>query len=158
MFFSAIVLVVSTALGLFYLQAICQKTLRREFAQPYFQAIVNAHRLQFDAVLKGLAAAGEAQQSASVYTRLKVDFVVLNCLMKQTSGTAPRFSFGQRLLRASFHVGLAALAVRQAFGLESARTAQSLATVLRYFSNVVGERLSQNPLANLSPSEYIAGL
>src|SRR5437667_8896185 len=40
------IFIVSVALFPFYLQATCQKVLRHEFDQPYFESIVRAYRLE----------------------------------------------------------------------------------------------------------------
>ena len=50
MFMAALILIVSTGLFFFYLQVLCQKILRRQFAQEFSQSIVNANRLEFPSV------------------------------------------------------------------------------------------------------------
>ena len=45
MFVAALILILSMGLFFFYLQAVCQKVLRRRFAQEFSQAIVNANSL-----------------------------------------------------------------------------------------------------------------
>ena len=45
MFLAALILILSTGLFFFYLQAVCQKILRRQFAQSFWQAIVKRQRL-----------------------------------------------------------------------------------------------------------------
>ena len=54
MIVASLILIVSTALFLFYFQATCQNILRRQFDQEYFQSIVNANRLEFPSVRKAL--------------------------------------------------------------------------------------------------------
>ena len=54
MFMAALILMVSTGLFFFYIQAVCQKILRRQFSQEFFQSIVNANRLEFPSVRKAI--------------------------------------------------------------------------------------------------------
>ena len=54
MFTAALILMISTGLFGFYLQALCQKILRRQFTQEFSQSIVNANRLEFPSIRKAI--------------------------------------------------------------------------------------------------------
>ncbi len=157
MIFATLVLIVSAALFGFYLQTAWQKALRREFAQPYFQAVANAYRLQFPGLRQALDRPDWGRAGASLRTSLKVDFAVLTCLMRETAG-GERPSLAERLLRLSFRVSLLLLAARQTCGLNPRRACQRMTAVLAYFANRVGERWSAAAPAAATPSEYLSSL
>ena len=69
MFMAALILMVSTGLFFFYFQAVCQKILRRQFSQEFFQSIVNANRLEFPSVRKAIEDFGSPME----YPRLTAD-------------------------------------------------------------------------------------
>jgi hypothetical protein len=151
MFFSAVVLIVSAALFLFYLQATCQKVLRREFDQPYFESIVRAYRLEFLSVRKAVQGADATLDHRGIQEALQADFQTLNYLMK--SAVKRRCSPGERLLMLYFKTLLFFWAVRRALGLRRCKPAQKLTVVLQYFANVVGQHVDPRQCAALAPSE-----
>src|SRR5215469_1459312 len=55
---SAVILLTSSALALFYLQATCEATLRREFDSSRLCGLVNAYRLEFSSVRSELQTIG----------------------------------------------------------------------------------------------------
>ena len=54
MILASMILILSVALFLFYVQATCQKILARKCGEDYFQTIVDANRLEFPFVEKAL--------------------------------------------------------------------------------------------------------
>ena len=96
MSFSAVIFVVSAALFLFYLQATCQKVLRHEFGQPYFESIVRAYRLEFLFVRKAVQEADARLDRPGIREMLQADFQTLDYLMR--SAVKRRCSPGERLL------------------------------------------------------------
>jgi hypothetical protein len=51
---AGVILIISAALFIFYLQTTCQRILRREFDREFFLPVVNANRLEFPFVRKAL--------------------------------------------------------------------------------------------------------
>jgi len=137
---SIIVLIVSTALFFFYLQATTQKILRRHFERSYFQAIAHAYRLGFPSLLAG----GPAPQPADLAAILQADLLTLDCLMRD------RYSMGERLLWGRFKIVLWSLDIRQRIGFQQQAAVTKLATILQYFANVVGERYALQPALAMS--------
>ncbi|HEV2495051.1 MAG TPA: hypothetical protein VG204_18470 [Terriglobia bacterium] len=127
---SIIVLIVSTALFFFYLQATTQKLLKRRFERPYFQIIARAYRLGFSSLLEG----GPPPAAASLAAMLQADSLTLACLMNF------RYSASERLLWGWFKVILWSLGMRRRLGFQQQAAVAKLATILQYFANVVGER------------------
>ena len=151
MFFSAVIFIVSAALFLFYLQATCQKVLRHEFDQPYFESIVRAYRLKFLSVRKAVQEAHATLDHRGIREMLQADFQTLNYLMK--SAVKRRCSPEERLLMLYFKTLFFSLGVRQAVGLRGRKPAQKLTVVLQYFANVVGQCADPRQCAALAPSE-----
>ena len=81
MFLAALILILSTALFFFYLQAVCQKILRRKFDQEYFQSIVNANRLEFLSVRKALEEFDAPVDYPRLRMMLKCDYLALTFLL-----------------------------------------------------------------------------
>jgi hypothetical protein len=156
-FFAVILLIVSTALFFFYLQSTCERVLREQFEQEYFQAIARVCRLEFPSVQLAMGRRDVPVDYASVCAKLRVDFVVLASL-QDTAHLDGQFRLGKRLLGAYFRAILLALPLLRAAGVGK-RAIRKLTAILQYSSNVVGKQLSSAQLAKpLTPSQYLAGL
>src|SRR5208283_988226 len=112
MFMAALILIVSTGLFFFYLQAVCQKILRRQFAQEFFQTIVNANRLEFPSVRKAIEDFDSPVEYPRLTLTLKCDFLALTYLLKNAANINQRYSFEERLLIVYFRVVFASLIMR----------------------------------------------
>jgi hypothetical protein len=137
---SIFILIVSTALFFFYVQATTHKVLRRHFERPYFQTVVRAYRLGFPSLLEG----GPPPEPASLAALLQADSLTLACLMNH------RYSAGERLLWVWFKVVLRSLGIRRRLGFQQQAAVGKLATILQYFANVVGERSELQPAHAMS--------
>ena len=82
MVLSALILILSTAFFFVYLQATCQRILRRQFERAYFLAIVNATRLEFPAVRRTLGEFNAPVDYPRLRMMLKCDFRALTYLLK----------------------------------------------------------------------------
>jgi hypothetical protein len=157
MFFAVIVSIFSTALFCFYLQSTCERVLRQQFDQDFFQSIAQVCRLEFPSLRLAMEQHDVPVDYASVCAKLRVDFVVLSSL-KDTAYLAGRRCLGERLLGAYFDAILLALPLLQVVGLGK-RAIRKLTEILQYSANAVGKHLSSAPLAEaLTPSQYVAGL
>lgn len=158
MFVATLILVFSTALFFFFLQATCQKILRRQFAQEYFQAIVHANRLEFPSVRKGIEDFDAPIEYPRLTMTLKCDYLALTYLLKNAANVNQRFTFEERLLILYFKWVMATLVVRHWLRLGESATALKLTTILEYFANVVGERVNSVRFGNLTASDYLLNL
>lgn len=135
------ILVLSTALGLFYIQALCINVLRREFSQPFFQILASTIHLEFPEV-------GHTGHDNTVFnfsharSALKSDFTVLTFLAKNGNPNSRRFSLQERILLGYFKVLFQCLPVCHAFHVREKETVASLKAVLYYLANLVGERVT----------------
>jgi hypothetical protein len=142
---SVVVLVVSSALFFFYIQAFCEKVLRREFSHPYFQDILKAIRLDYPR-LRDSYAANASPNYSDVCSNLKCDFMTLEFLLKNTDPSRRHLSRRERVLVLYFRFLLLSLPVRHAFKLQEKQAVLKLAAILQFFANSVGETLSVNSL------------
>jgi hypothetical protein len=158
MFMATLILVLSTGLFFFYLQAVCQKILRRQFSQEFFQSIVNANRLEFLSVRKAIEDLSSPMDYPRLTLTLKCDFLALTYLLKNAANVNQRYSHEERLLMLYFKVVFISLAVRHWLKLRENSAALKLTTILEYFANVVGERVNMVRFGNLTASDYLLSL
>jgi hypothetical protein len=158
MVMATLILIFSTGLFFFYLQAACQKVLRRQFAQEYFQSIVNANRLEFPSVRKSIKDFGAPVDYPRLMMTLKCDFLALTYLLKNAANVNQRYSYEERMLMLYFRLVLTLLTVRHWFRFSETSAALKLTAILEYFANVVGERINAVRFGNLTASDYLLNL
>src|SRR5258708_39517189 len=118
MFVAASILILSTALLFFYLQATCQRVLRRHFDQQYFHSIVNANRLEFPAVRKALEEFNIPVDYARLRMMLKCDFLALAYLLKNAANVNQSYSREDKLLMLYFRLVFLSLVTRHLLRLQ----------------------------------------
>jgi hypothetical protein len=158
MFLASLILIVSSALFLFYIQTACQSILRRQFQQDYFQSIVNANRLEFPSVRKALDEYDGPVDYARFRMTLKCDYLALTYLLKNAANVNQRFSWEERILMLYFQAIYVALVTRHAIRLKEKNALVNLTAILQYFANVVGQRVNTVRFGNLAPSDYLLNL
>jgi len=158
MFMPALILILSTGLLFFYLQAVCQKLLRRRFTQEYFQAIVNANRLEFPSVRKAIEDLGAPVEYPRLTVTLKCDFLALTYLLKNAANVNQRYTYEERLLILYFKILFVSLVTRHWLRLRETSAVLKLTAILQYFANVVGERVNTVRFGNLTASDYLLNL
>src|SRR5579872_1137389 len=82
MFLGIMILILSAALFMFYLQAICAVILRRRLNQQFFHSVVEANRLHFPFVRKAVQDFGVPVDYERFRMQLKGDFLALTHLLK----------------------------------------------------------------------------
>jgi hypothetical protein len=155
MIVSWLILALSVAMVFFYFQATCQRILRRQFDQAYFQSIANVIRLEFPSLRKSLAELGAAVDYSRVPKALKCDFLALTHLLKNTADVKQGYSKEQRLLILYFRIQFLSLPVRHLLGVGERKAALRLTSILQYFANVIGQRLYADEFANLKPGYLV---
>jgi hypothetical protein len=158
MILASLILIVSTALFLFYLQATCQSILRRQFKQEYFQSIVHANRLEFPSVRKALEEYDGPADYGRFRMTLKCDFLALTYLLKNAANANQRYTWEERLLILYFRAIYLFMIFRHGLRLREKHTIMNLTTILQYFANVVGQRVNLVRFGNLAPSDYLLNL
>lgn len=158
MLVATLILIISTALLIFYFQVTCQSILRRKFDQEYSYSIVNANRLEFPAVQKAIGEFDEPVDYARVRMTLRCDFLALTYLLKNAGNLKQRYSREERFLILYFRTALVSLLVRHIFKLKEKDAVLKLTATLEYFANVVGQRVNRVRFGNLAPSDYLLNL
>jgi hypothetical protein len=158
MVLSALILILSTAFFFVYLQATCQRILRRQFERAYFLAIVNATRLEFPAVRRTLGEFNAPVDYPRLRMMLKCDFRALTYLLKNAVNLSQRYSGEERLLMFYFRLVFASLITRHWLRVREEPAILKLTTILQYFANVVGQRVNTVRFANLTAADYVLDL
>jgi hypothetical protein len=152
---AALILILSSAFFLFYLQVTCQRLLRRQFDREYFLAIVNANRLEFSAVRRTLEEFNAPVDYPRLRMVLKCDFLALTYLLKNAVNVDQRYSRDEQLLMLYFRLVFASLITRHWLRVREKPAILKLTAVLQYFANVVGQRVDTVRFANLAASDYL---
>lgn len=150
MFCSISVLILSTALFIFYIQTICENVLRREFSYAYFQDVLNVIDLEFPRLQQALSINAPTNYS-QIQLALKCDYSTLTYLLKNGNSERPRFSRQERLLIGYFRLLLLLLPVRYGFHFHEKQAVMKLTVILRHFANLVGERVISTAVPSMSP-------
>ena len=158
MVLSALILILSTAFFFVYLQATCQRILRRQFDREYFLAIVKAGGLEFPAVRRTLGESNAAVDYPRLRMMLKCDFRALTYLLKNAVNLSQRYSGEERLLMFYFRLVFASLITRHWLRVREEPAILKLTTILQYFANVVGQRVNTVRFANLTAAESLLEL
>lgn len=158
MFLASLILIISTALFFFYLQATCQKILRRKFDQEYFHSIVSANSFEFPSVRKALEEFNAPVDYPRLRLTLQCDFLALTYLLKNAANVNQRYSREEWLLIFYFRAIFFSLVLRRLFRLREKPAILKLTAILQYFANVVGQRVDLIRFGNLSASDYLLNL
>lgn len=151
---ACLILIFSVALFFFYCQATAQKALRRAFDRAYYQAIVNANRLEFPDLREAFAGSGDGPDYGRLRTSIKCDYATLTYLLKNAANLRQAYSVEERLLMLYFRVALLSLSVRHRLRVGEKPAVLALASVLQYFANVVGARAHTLRFAELTIADY----
>jgi hypothetical protein len=158
MILAIIIFILSVASLMFYLQATCQRILRREFDHEFFHSVVNANRLEFPFVRKALEEFDVPVDYERFRMQLKCDFLALTYLLKNAGNTKRRFSKDERLLRMYFRVVFSVLWINHRIGLSERAAVLKLTSILEYFANVLGERVDTIRFGDMTASDYLMSL
>jgi len=135
-----VILIIFTALLMFYVERTCEKILLRQFGHELFLAVVNANRLGFPFLRKALKEFDVPVDYLRVRMQLKCDFIALTYLLQYACNPRRRFSYEERLLAMYFRAVFLVLITSHALGLSEKAAALKLASILEYFANVLSER------------------
>jgi len=158
MVLAALILILSTAFFFFYMQATCQRILRRQFDREYFLTVVNASGLEFPAVRRTLGELNAPVDYPRLRMVLKCDFLALAYLLKNAVNVNQRYSGEERLLMFYFRLIFASLIARHWLRVGENPAILKLTTILQYFANVVGQRVNTVRFANLTAADYLLEL
>lgn len=155
---SITILVISAALLLFYLQAACEKILRKPFEEPLPDPIVDANRLEFPFIRRALEEYEAPIDYARFRVQLKCDYLALLYLLRNAANQRRRLSGDERTLAVYFRALSGLLAIWHMLGLGERPLLLKMTSVLEYFANVLGERIKRVRFGHLTASEYLMSL
>jgi hypothetical protein len=158
MYLAVAILIISAALLLFYIQATCQRILRRRAHQEFYHSIVNANRLEFPYVRTAIQEYDAPLDYGRFRMQLRCDFLALHYLLKNAANTRLELSRDEKLLVFNFRILFLLLAACHVFSFGEKSILLKLTSILQYFSNVLGERVSKISFGDLTASEYLLGL
>lgn len=158
MYVAVAILILSTALLLFYLQATCQKILRRREHEEFYHAIVNANRLEFPFVRTAIQEFDVPLDYRRFRMQLKCDFLALTYLLRNAVNSSQRLSRDEKTLAAYFRVIFFLMTVCHVMGFGEKLLMLRLTSILQFFGNVLGERVSKVRFGDMTASEYLLTL
>jgi hypothetical protein len=158
MVMGALILILSTGMFFFYLQGVCEKILRRKFAQAFWQTMATANGFEFPSVRQALESSGAPMQYPRLMMALKCDFQALTYLAKDAANVNRRHRSEMRFLILYFKWASLSLVVRHWLKLREKPAALKMTAILQYFANVVGERANTIRFGNLTASDYLLNL
>lgn len=158
MYLSVAILIIAAALLLFYLQATCERILRQRAHEEFYHAIVNANRLEFPYVRTAIAEYDAPVDYGRFRMQLKCDFLALTYLLKSAVNSSQRLSRDEKRLALYFRVLFFLLSVFHVAGVGEKAFMLKLASILQFFSNVLGERISNIRFGDITASEYLLSL
>jgi hypothetical protein len=155
MILASLILMISAGLFMFYLETICQRVLRREFEYTYFTSVVNMNRLAFPTVRSEVEKLDSAGDYPGLRAALRGDYTALTYLLKHSNNSNLRVAPEERLLMAYFRAMMFFLTLCHFLKLSEKPAIIKLTSILQYFSNVIGLRMSELRLGNLTASDYL---
>jgi hypothetical protein len=84
--------------------------------------------------------------------------LALTYLLKNAANINQRYSFEERLLILYFRLVFASMIMRHWLKLRETPAVLKLTAILKYFANVVGERVNTVRFGNLTASDYLLNL
>jgi hypothetical protein len=153
-----LILTLSTALFLFYLQATCEKILRRQFEDPLPEPIVDANRLEFPYVRQTLEEFDSPVDYPRFSMHLKCDYLALVYLLKNAANQDRKLSPNERALAVYFRVLCSVLAAMHLVKFGERAVLLKMTAILEYFANVLGERIKSVRFGHHTASEYLMSL
>jgi len=131
---------------LFYLQATCERILRRQFEDPLSEPIVEANALKFPAIHQVLNGTAPPVDGRRLRALLQSDFGALTYLLRHAANQGGRLTPTERLLALYFRA-LSRIAI-----LGGRSVLLKMTAVLEYFANVLGERAKSARFAHATCS------
>jgi len=150
---SVLILVFSAALLLFYLQAACERILRRPFEEHLAQPVIESNRLTFPQIRHALQTQGNSADWAPFQAQLNCDFAALVRLLGNAGTRRRRLSGAERTGAIYFRVLSGLSVVCHLFGIARRSPLLKMTSVLEFFANVLGERTRRVRFGQLTPAE-----
>ncbi len=142
MVMAGIVLIISAALFMFYLQSLCEKILRQEFKHSYSAFLIHTASLEFLDVRRKLAATEGDFDYARMTSALECDYQVAINLLKNFESKGLRRKIQNSLLKCYFRAVTYSLSPCRALGFTGKSSLLKMTDILQYFSSTIGQQMS----------------
>ena len=150
---SALILVFSAALLLFYLQAACERIIGRPFEEPLAHPVIEGNKLTFLQIRHALETSQALVDCARFRAQLNCDFAALIHLLRNAGAERRRLSGAERTGAIYFRVLSGFSAVCRLVGIEGRSLLLKMTSVLEFFANLLGERTRRVRFGQLTPAE-----
>jgi hypothetical protein len=145
---SVLILVMSAAMLVFWLRSASRSILAERFEQDFSAEVAEANQLEFLTIRKALADSAEDEVDYGAYLgALERDYEALTYLLRNAATVhVGRYTHQERLLVADFALLRVWVRVKKLVGMSSWQSGLAeMTTILKYFGNVVGQRLVTFP-------------
>ncbi|HEV2423944.1 MAG TPA: hypothetical protein VGZ29_03855 [Terriglobia bacterium] len=150
---SALILVFSAALLLFYLQAACERIFQRRFEERLAEPIVEANKLSFPRLRRALETGDTPMDSAGFQRELKHDFVTLTYLLRNAGNQRRHLSGAERTGAIYFRIVCGLMPASRLFGMKGRSLLLKMASVLEFYANLLGERTKRVRFVQLATEQ-----
>lgn len=145
---SVLILAMSAAMLVFWLRSVCRTILAERFEQDFSAEVAEANQLEFLTIRKALADSAEDEVDYAAYLgALERDYEALTYLLRNAATVhVGRYTHRERLLVADFALLRVWVRMKKLVGMSSWQSGLAeMTTILKYFGNVVGQRLVSFP-------------
>jgi hypothetical protein len=150
---SVFILISSLALLVLWVKSATRSILRASFEQDYSREVAEANRLEFLAIRQALSSdLDEGGDFGEALSSLERDYEALSYLLRNAATLhVGRYTRAEKLLVLDFHLLRIWARFSRLLGLRAWRSSLlEMTTILEYFGNVVGQRLTTFPSEMLS--------
>ena len=155
---SALILVFSAALLLFYLQAACERIIGRPFEEPLAHPVIEGNKLTFLQIRRALQTPDATIDCARFQIQLESEFADLIRLLRCAGTGRRRLSGDERTGAIYFRMLSALLSIGRLFALQGRPLILKMTSVLEFFANLLGERTRRVRFGQLTPAERTLSL
>jgi hypothetical protein len=140
---SIVIIVISTALFVYWFRYTCVLILRTRNARDYAQQVAEANHLSFVSTKEQLSQTQDKQEAFDrLHESLDRDYRVVSYLLRH-AGTQTGQSIEELMLRLDYHIIRVCYYLARPFSAASARQALiERASIISHLANAMGERVS----------------
>lgn len=146
---SLFIIVISTALLIYWFRYVCLMILRTQTARDYASRLVAANNLKYPEVQGRLLKGVPGAELPALQKSLDTDYVLLKYLLQHTAGLeVGGITVEQRALMLDFEVMRLFYALSRRLAVPQARAALTeMSSILEHLANAMGERIQSSSRA-----------
>jgi hypothetical protein len=146
---SLLIIVVSTALLIYWFRYTCLLILQTQTGRDYASGLAAANSLKYPDVQDRLLQDAPAAELLALQKSLDADYVLLTYLLQHTAGLeVGGFTVEQRMLMLDFKVMRLFCAISRRLAVPQTRAALAeMSSILKHLANAMGERIQSSSRA-----------